>query len=244
MPRNRANRQVCDVDIRSLEKKPVLFFDTANLTSQEWSADAVYAMAKGSRRIGFANPIEGTASIEAQVYPFELYSLMTGGTIETKAAYPVRKIIKADSAGSITLTDENIMTGTVFVYPRGEWGVQEIEGTFSGQKFTATETNVIAAGTEYEVGYIVTKEKGVKKVSINNKNLPKAYYITCNTIEKDEDENITGLKIILYKAQPQRNFSLSQSSEGDPATITMTFDLMEDKEGNVSDIVEVEDIEE
>ena len=31
---NKANRQVCDVDIRSLDRKPVLFFETANTTTQ------------------------------------------------------------------------------------------------------------------------------------------------------------------------------------------------------------------
>jgi hypothetical protein len=241
MPTNRANREVCDVDIRSLDKKPVLFFETANTTTQEFNADAVYAMAKGSKRIAFANPIEGTASIEAQVYPFELYALMAGGTIETSAAYPVKKIIKADTAGSITIPDTNVLEGSVFVFASGEWGGTEIDGSFATGKFTATATENIAKDKEYEVGYIVTKTSGVKKISINNKNLPKAYYITMNTVEKTEDDEVIPFKIILYKAQPQRNFSLSQSSEGDPATITMTFDLLEDKNGNVSDFVEVED---
>lgn len=241
MPTNRANREVCDVDIRSLDKKPVLFFETANTTTQEFNADAVYAMAKGSKRIAFANPIEGTASIEAQVYPFELYALMSGGTIETSAAYPVKKIIKADAGGSITIPDTNVLEGSVFVFASGEWGGTEIAGSFAAGKFTASSTEDIAKDKEYEVGYIVTKSSGVKKISINNKNLPKAYYITMNTVEKTEEEEVIPFKIILYKAQPQRNFSLSQSSEGDPATITMTFDLLEDKDGNVSDFVEVED---
>ena len=60
-----------------------------------------------------------------------------------------------------------------------------------------------------------------------------------NTVEKDENEVLTPYKIILYKAQPQRNFELSQSSEGDPASLTLTFDLLEDKDGNFVDMVEI-----
>lgn len=242
MPKiNKANRQVCDVDIRTLDKKPVLFFETANTTTQDISGDSVYAMAKGTRRIAFANPVEGTATIEAQVYPFELYSLMTDGVIETTAAYPVKKTITADAAGSITIADENVMSGTVFVYALGNWGETEIEGTYADGKFTATSAEDVVSGTDYEVGFVVTKTSGVKKLAINNKKLPKAYYITMDTVEKDENEILTPYKMIFYKAQPQRNFSLSQSSEGDPASITMTFDLLEDKDGNFVEMIEIED---
>ena len=242
MPKtNKANRQVCDVDIRTLDKKPVLFFETANTTSQELSADSVYAMAKGTRKIAFANPIEGTITIEAQVYPFELYSLMTGGVIQTTAAYPVKKDIVATEDGSLTIQDSNVLAGSVFVYAVGDWGETEIEGTFAEGKFTATTPGDIKKDTTYEVGYVVTKNSGVKKISINNKNLPKAYYITMDTVEKDENDVLTPFKLIFYKAQPQRNFSLSQSSEGDPASLTMTFDLLEDKDKNISDMIEIEE---
>ena len=44
-----------------------------------------------------------------------------------------------------------------------------------------------------------------------------------------------------YKASIQRSFDLSFSSEGDPASVTLTFDLMEDTDGNVMDIIELED---
>ena len=62
---NKANRQVCDVDIRILKTKaPFLNFDTANTTTAGLSGDSVYAMAKGNRRIAFPNPITGTMSVD------------------------------------------------------------------------------------------------------------------------------------------------------------------------------------
>ena len=226
---NKANRQVCDVDIRSLDRKPVLFFETANTTTQALTGESVYATAKGVKRIAFANPIEGTITIEAQVYPFELYSLISGGVIETDAAYPERTVVKADADGS------------VFVYNAGDFAGKEIEGTFADNTFTAASEAEIKTGSEYEVGYVATKASGVKRIAINNGKLPKAYYITMDTVEKDDNEVLTPYKMIFYKAQPQRNFSLSQSSAGDPASITMTFDLLEDKDGNFAEIVEISD---
>lgn len=244
---NKANRQVCDVDIRDLKtKKPFLFFDTANTTTQNISGESVFAMAKGTKRIGFANPMEGTATIEAQVYPFKLFSLMSDGVIETTAQYPEKVVVKAVEGGSITLPElknKKIVAGTVFVFAKDDFGGEMIEGNFedSSKKFTATATEKIEAEKEYEVGYIVAKESGVQKISFNDKKLPKAYYITMDTVEKDEDEVLTPYKIILYKAQPQRNFELSQSSEGDPVSITITLDLLMDKEGNFVDMVEITD---
>ena len=46
---------------------------------------------------------------------------------------------------------------------------------------------------------------------------------------------------VYYKATVQRNFELSFSSEGDPATVKMTFDIMEDKDGNWVDFIELTD---
>lgn len=61
---NKANRAVCDVDIRILAtKKPFLFFDTANTTTAGLTGDSVYAMAKGNRRIAYHNPMTGTMTL-------------------------------------------------------------------------------------------------------------------------------------------------------------------------------------
>ena len=234
---NKANRQVCDVDIRVLKTMaPFLFFDTANTTTAGLSGDSVYAMKKGTRAIAFHNPIEGTMTIEAQVMPFKAYSLFSDGTIDTTAAYAVKKTIKCTVAGELDIVGAK--AGTVFVYASGEFGNTQIAGTYASNKFTATTESDIALNTEYEVGYIVERSTNVKKVSFNNKKVPKDYYISMSTLDKGEDDSLTPFIITAYKASIQRNFELSFSSEGDPASITITFDLLEDANGNVMDIVE------
>lgn len=241
---NKANRQVCDVDIRDIKTmKPFLFFDTANTTTQNISGETTFANAKGTKRIGFANPIEGTMTIEAQVLPFKLYALMTDGIIESTASYPVKKTIACTTGGKLDIQENNGTITKVFVYAEDDFGGTEIKGDYTTNTFTATNTGDIVEGTSYEVGYIVTKTSGVNKLSFNNTKLPKAYYICMNTVEKDENDVLTPYKIIAYKAQAQRNFELSQSSEGDPAQLTITLDLLEDKDKNFVEMVEIEDEE-
>lgn len=240
---NKANRQVCDVDIRILKTMaPFLNFDTANTTTAGLSGDSAYAMAKGSRRIAFANPLEGTMSIEAQVYPFKFFALLSDGEIETTAAYAASQTITATDAGKLAIEVKNgtITTGTVFAYPADAFGDEAalIEGTFADGTFTATTASEIAVGTAYKVGYIVNRT-GVKKITFNNKRLPKDYFITMTTVDKDEEGMLTPFVMTAYKASIQRNFELSFSSEGDPASVTLTFDLMEDKDGNIFDMVEL-----
>ena len=246
---NFANRQVCDVDIRVLKTMaPFLKFDTANTTGVSISSDSVYAMAKGTRRIAFQNPLEGTMTIEAQVYPFKFFAMLSDGVIDSTAIYADSQTIECAIAGELSLTvptNGTIEAGTVFAYPAGEFGDESsaIAGTFAAGKFTATTASQIAVGEEYIVGYVVTRTSSagnaVKSVTFNNKRLPKDFYITMKTLDKDEEGTLTPFLITVYKAAIQRSFDLSFSSEGDPASVTLTFDTLENKDGNVMSFVEL-----
>lgn len=243
---NKANRQVCDVDIRILKNKvPFLNFDTANTTTAGLQSDSVYAMAKGTRKIAFPNPITGTMSIAAQVYPFKFFSLLSDGTIESTAAYAETQTVKCTTAGKVSITVPNgqsIVAGTVYVYPEDSFGDEsaKIAGTFATNEFTATTAGDIAVNSYYKVGFIVSRSD-VKKITFNNKKMPKDYFITMKTLDKDEEGILTPFIMTAYKASIQRNFELSFSSEGDPASVTLTFDLLEDKDGNIFDMVELPD---
>ena len=246
---NFANRQVCDVDIRVLKTMaPFLKFDTANTTGVSITSDSVYAMAKGTRRIAFQNPLEGTMTIEAQVYPFKVFSMLSDGVIDSTAIYADSQTIECAIAGELSLTvptNGTIEAGTVFAYPAGEFGDEgsAIAGTFAAGKFTATTASQIAVGEDYVVGYVVSRTStagnAVKSVTFNNKRLPKDFYITMKTLDKDEDGVLTPFLITVYKAAIQRSFDLSFSSEGDPASVTLTFDTLENKDGNVMSFVEL-----
>lgn len=237
----KATRQVCDVDIRILSTmKPFLFIDFANTNTVGVSGDSVYAMKKGARSVAFQNPMEGNLTIEAQVVPFKFYALMSDGTIKTDAAVAKHATITATEAGKLTLPG-TVKAGTVFVYKKDEYGDEDIKGTLSGSVFTATNAADIKSGTAYEVGYIQTKSEGVQRIEIATDKIPQDYFITMQTIEKNEEGLMTPFVITAYKASVERNFELSFSSEGDPASISMSFSLLEDKEGRLIDMTELTD---
>lgn len=229
----RANRAVCDVDIRVLKTlAPFLNFEYANVTTVNLSSDSVYAMGKGARKIPFQNPIEGTMTVEAQVIPFKFYALMADGKIYSDAAYADKVAVTATQAGAVSfqLESGSVVTGSVFVYPKGDFGdeTKAIAGTFatSGEgtvtnTFTATTAADITADSEYVVAFIHQRDD-VKRVSFNSKALPTDYRITYKTLDKDEEGEYTGFIVTAYKAAIQRNLELSFSSEGDPASITLT----------------------
>lgn len=240
---NKANREVCDVDIRVLsDMSPYLFFETANTTTVGFTAEDTYAKAKGSRKIAFTNPMEGTMTVEAQVAPFKLYAMLSDGVIDTEALVAKKVTVACTTAGKLKLP-AGVKAGTVFVYAEGDYAGDVINGSVASNEFTATSAADIAVGKSYDVGYMIAKTTGVQKISFNNKKNPKDYFVTMNTVEKDEDGLLTPYIITAYKAKPKKSIELSFSSEGDPATVKIEFSVLEDKDGNVIDMVELADDE-
>ena len=167
-----------------------------------------------------------------------LYALLGDGTIEKSAIIKRRESIKATNGGELTLTGTP-KDNTVFVCKRGEWGREVIEGSFLGTEFTANQPSDIVDGQYYEVGYLEEKNSGINKITINNNKLPKDLTISMETLDKDVEGNLVPFIINVYKATIQRNLELSFSSEGDPATLSVTFDCLQDDNGNVMDFIEI-----
>ena len=241
MDLNRANRQCCDLDIRDYKTNaPILFVDFCNTTTAGFTGDNVYANIKGSKAIAFHNPIEGTMTIEFQCHPFKVYALLSDGVIETTGIDTVKQEITATEEGKLTLTGTP-KEGTVFVYKDGEWGESEIKGSVTSGVFTATTADEIVVGDTYLVGYLEEKSTGVRKVSFNNKKVPKDLRLSMQTLDKDENGDLIPCKLTAYKASPQRSLDLSFASDSDPTSITMTFNCLEDANGNVMDIMEIKE---
>lgn len=240
MDLNMANRQCCKLDIREYgSNRPWMYADFCNTTTAGFSSDPVYAMKMGSKAIKFDNPLDATMALTFQVHPFRIYALLSDGEIETSAVVPVKEEVTATSAGTVTLSELPIAE-TVYVYAEGEFGGEALAGVENGQTFTAANDADIAVGTKYTVAYLVNKTAGVKKVSFNNKKLPKDFRITQETLDKDENGNLVPMKLTAFKASPQRNMEWSFSSDGDPAELTITFDVLEDQDGNILEIAEIE----
>lgn len=106
-------------------------------------------------------------------------------------------------------------------------------GNLESKDFTLTEPQ--EKGTEVVVFYGITRED-VYNINIKSTSFPKAFTVYGDTYMKTEDDNILPYRLKAYKAMPQSNMTLSFANSGDPGTITITLDLMEDKDHNMLDL--------
>ena len=252
---NLANREVCDLVFCDYEtQKPFLNVDFANTTTAEITGESVFAYGgKGHpKRVVFHGEKGGTIAFETQIQTMKLYSLLSGAAIESSAKFIRREEAVCAAAGKLTVKKQPV-SGTIYVYPAEDDCGQALRGTFaaaaaSGENagweitFTAGSgsSDSITAGSKYVVYYIEELSSGVQKISIKSTTFPKSFTVYGDTYDKTEHDEIIGYRLIAYKCAPQSNFTLSFANSGDPATMTITCDLMADKDNHLLDLIMIE----
>lgn len=234
-----ANRDVAElVFVDYSSKTPFLNLDYANVTTYDVTGEVVYAYGGHGhpRRVSFSGERGGTLTIETQIQPFKLYSLVTGAEIENTAKFLKREVLTAGASGALTLSATAV--GNVSVFKADDDCGTALEATGSGTAYTASG---LSQGDKAVVYYITSVSSGVKKLSIKSTTFPKAFTVYGETTYKTEDDELLAMKLIAYKCAPQSNLSLAYSNTGDPATLTITCDLMEDDEHNVLDLIQIEE---
>lgn len=237
---NMANREVCDLTFVNYKTKvPVLVCDYANTTTTDKTGETVYAYGgRGySPRIPFSGKNGGTLKIETQIQPFQLYSIMSGAAIETSANFIKKETATTTTeAPTITLTGTPATGSPCNVFVAGTM-TTVVPATLSGTTVTLTTPT---PGT-YDVYYVEAITTNVKKLSIKNTTFPKAFTIYAETINKTENDEVLPYKMVYYKAVPQPNFTLTNSSSGDPTTLSLTLDLFSNGDGNMLDMILIEE---
>ena len=102
----------------------------------------------------------------------------------------------------------------------------------SGKEVTVTVEN----GSDYIV-YYYKKVAKPQVIRLDSKHFPKAYRVEGSVPYKTENDEIVEAHPIWYKAAPQAAFELSWQNTGDPVSLTMTFDVMADADGQIFDMV-------
>lgn len=238
---NFANREVCELIICDFAtKKPVLNLDYANTTAQELTGEQVYAYGGWGhpRRVTFYGEKGGTFTVSTQIMSAELFALMTGAEITSTAKWLKRLELTA-ADGTMTVPEGiTLADGSLTVYTADDDMGTPVEGVnIAGQTITLTE----GGDGAYVVYGIQEIDGGVKKMSITSKTFPKAVTIYGETIIKAEDDTTYPYRLIVYKASPQQQFNFSFSNNGDPVTLELTFDILADQDGNMVDMLLMEE---
>lgn len=235
-----ANREVLHVTFLDYATQvPVLYWPLANATATSVTGEVVYAYGGQGhvKRVPFYGEKGGTLTLETQMQAFQLYSIMTGGDLVNKADFIAREIVTADEDGMLTISGTPV-DGKVNVFAAGDDCGTPIVAKFDGGMITGTN---ITADSNYVVYYMKNYTDGVTGIQIKAKSFPKAVTIMGETVSRTEDDKLIAQKVIAYKAAAQMDAEWSFSSSGDPASITITFDLMADSEDRVLDMLAIEE---
>ena len=244
--KNFANREVMDLIIYDYEtNKPFLPIDYANTTSHEMTGEDVYAYGgKGHpKRVPFSGEKGGTFTIETQLQSSRLYRLLTGADAEDNIDFVKREKLTTEDGTSLVLTETPI-DGTIFVYKADDDCGTAISGALSNGTFTAGEISGIAIGDKCVV-YYMEELTSAQKISIKSTTFPKYFTAYMETKDKTEAGEDVWLRMIAWKCAPQTDFTLEMSNNGDPASVTITCDLMVDTENdnNILDMIMLDENE-
>ena len=228
-----ANRKGANVQLRKYSDKSLFaYIDYVNSVAVELSSNRVYATGgdSGARQVGFDDPIEGTIKLSTQIVPIEFVALACSPDgVEDGGEIGIREKITVKEEGKITLTKTPV-AGTIYVFKDGE----DITATPAATTATGTEVTIASAKVnEVYVAYYIVASEDAKSATFNNEKTPGCYIIYGDTVWKDTNDTISAEHFKAYKAMPQKSFSITYQGSGDPLTFEMTFDLMEDEDGNV-----------
>ncbi|WP_440110360.1 hypothetical protein [Paenibacillus sp. QZ-Y1] len=235
------NRDILDLQIIDLvSSTPLMKMDYANTSSLELSSSRVYAMGAGTRRIAWDGEKTATLTVETQIFSLEHLALLAGEEIK-KGKQNVYKteILQVASDNTVTLKKTPVGDVVVFPFVNGLSVKENQPHTVVDKTITIGAGATVQPGDEVEV-YYQTEITQVNKLSFTAKGFPKYVKLVGDTIWVDETSTeAVGSQMVFYKAKIQPNFTLSNSSEGDPSTLTLVFDLFPAKVDGIDTLIDM-----
>lgn len=232
---NFANREVADLMLVDYSTKKVfLNVDWANVTSTSFEGDRVFATGgQGApNRVQFDGSRTGTLTIEAQVYPVKVFQMLSGNDLGTTANFLKREKVTAADTTKLEVSAEIASTAVQVFKADDDLGTEITTTGATGKEVTCT----VESGVEYIV-YYYAKQAAAQVVHLDSRHFPKAYRVEGSIPYKTENDDIIEAHPIWYKAAPQAGFELSWQNTGDPVSLTMTFDVLADENGDMFSLI-------
>lgn len=232
---NFANREVADLTLVDYStKKLFLNVDWANVTSTSFEGDRVFATGgQGApNRVQFDGSRTGTLTIEAQVYPVKVFQMLSGNDLGTTANFLKREKVTAADTTKLEVSAEIASTAVQVFKADDDLGTEITTTGATGKEVTCT----VESGVEYIV-YYYAKQAAAQVVHLDSRHFPKAYRVEGSIPYKTESDDIIEAHPIWYKAAPQAGFELSWQNTGDPVSLTMTFDVLADENGDMFSLI-------
>jgi hypothetical protein len=222
---------------------PVLFTDYANVSTNEWTSERVYANSKGTRAIAWDYDRQSTLAVEMEVFDLKWIALVAGSELETgEENIAKREVVRVGASKKATLAGSPVV-GSVQVIAVGSDDIEhigeplaEVTGVdpVTANQFKVTGSEITFAtdaveGESFAVYYLVLDSQ-VKTISISADKFPKSFRVVADAlIREKETSNDEFVQIEYPNAKPQSNFTITMSAT-EPTNLAVTFDLFPNKD--------------
>jgi hypothetical protein len=227
---------------------PALHTDYANVSTNEWSSERVYANSKGTRAIAWDYDRQSTLAVEMEVFDLKWIALVAGSELkqgETNVAK--REVVRVGSSKKATLKGTPL-EGSVQVVRVGSDDIEhigepldEVAGTSTtvgANQFKVAGAEITFAtdaveGESYAVYYLVLDSQA-KTITISADKFPKNFKIIADALIREKETGKDEFVQIEYvNAKPQSNFTITMSAT-EPTNLAVTFDLFPNKDKEIA----------
>lgn len=220
--------------------KPVLFTDYANVSTNEWTSERVYANSKGTRSIAWDYDRQGTLAVEMEVFDLKWLAVVAGSELkEGEANIAKREVIKVGTDKKAQLAGVPV-TGSVQLVALGADEIEhigepleEVPSAPTASQFSVTSGEITFAtdaveGTAYAVYYLVL-DSNARTMTISADKFPKSFRVVADALIRERETGKDEFVQIEYpNARPQSNFTITMSAT-EPTNLSVTFDLFPNK---------------
>lgn len=243
--RNILNLQMFDYS----SKSPLMYMDYATSAENSWTGDVVYARGGDGnpRRIAFPGDKESTVTIETQIFTMQHLAMLAGESI-TKGSKEIFKtqVVTVEDDGSggkkVALAKTpygNIGNVSVFAFVNGIIGEPQQVSTISNNDLILDPTSTVKVGEDVEV-YYQTTVADAATLRFTAKGFPGYVKLVGDTLYADEiSGEMVSAQLTYFKARLQPNFTINMSPTGDPATLSLVFDVFPAKIDGVDTLSEM-----
>lgn len=217
--------------------EPVLFSDYANVSTNEWKADRVYATAKGTRAISWDHNREGTLAVEMEVFDLKWLALLAGTSItEGENTVNKREIVTVGATKKATLSGVPVAKSVQILKVASDLvehvgaPLAEVESAPAGKQFSVTGGEITFAtdaieGEQYAVYYLV-KDTNVRSFVISSDEFPEAFEVIADALIRERNSGADEfVQIKYFNARPQSNFTVTMDT-ANATKLSVTFDLV------------------
>lgn len=226
-----------------------LFSDYANVSTNEWTSERVFANSKGNRSIAWDTNRQGTLAVEMEVFDLKWLALVAGSELKTgEANVAKREVVHVGVDKKATLNGAPVEGSVQVVAVAGDEiehigsPLVEVEGNtveVALEEFSVTGSELTFGtdaieGTAFAVYYLVL-DSNVKTMTISADKFPKSFQVIADALIREKETGKDEFVQIEYPhAKPQSNFTITMSAT-EPTNLSVTFDLFPNKEQAIAE---------